>query len=76
MQHNSTPPLTKEEIALALSRSSSSSAPGPDGIPYINWKRVNAIKPSILLPILSPQGPLGYRPASLKGANGVVLDTL
>jgi len=36
---------------------------------------VNAINPSILLQILSPQDSLGYNPASLKGGNGVVLDT-
>ena len=38
--HNSTPPLTKDEIANALSKFFSSSAPGPDGIPYLTWKRV------------------------------------
>ena len=67
-------PLTKEEIAHALSKSSSSSAPGPDGIPYLMWKRVNGINPSILLEILSPLVSLGYHPTSLKGANGVVLN--
>ena len=61
-------------MAHALSRSSSSSAPSPDGIPYSTWKRVNAINLSILLQILSPLVSLGYHPASLKGANRVVLD--
>jgi len=74
MPQSSAPPLTKEEIAHALSRSSSSSAPAPDWIPYSTWKRVNSINPSILLQILSPLVSLGYHPASLKGANGVVLD--
>jgi len=45
----SAPPLTIEEIASALSKSSSSSAPGPDGIPYFTQNRVNATNPSILL---------------------------
>jgi len=72
--HKSTPPLTNEEIAPALSKSASSSAPDPDGIPYLTWKRVNAITPSILLQIHSPLVSLGYHPASLKGANGVVLE--
>jgi len=72
--HNSTPPLTKEEIAQALSKSSSSSAPGPNRIPYLTWKQVNAINPSILLHILSSLVSLGYHPGSLKVANGVVLD--
>jgi len=71
---SSAPPHTKEEIARALSKSSSSSAPGPDGIPYSTWKRVNAINRSILLQILSPLVSLGYHPALLKSANGVVLD--
>jgi len=44
--HNSTPPRIKEEIAPALSKSTFSSAPGPDGIPYLTWKPVNAISPS------------------------------
>jgi len=72
--HNPTPPLTKEEIAHVLSKSASSSAPGPDGIPYLTSKQVNVINPSILLQILSPLDSLGYHPASLKVANAVVLD--
>jgi len=64
----------KEEIAHALSKSSSSSAPGPDGIPYLTWKWVNASNPAILLQILSPLVSLGYHTASLQVANGVVLD--
>ena len=72
--HTSTPPLTKEEIAHTLSKSCSSSAPGPDGIPYLTWKPVNAIHPAILLQLLSPLVSLGYHPASLIVANGVVLD--
>jgi len=57
-----------------LSKSSSSSAPGPNGISYLTWKRVNAINPSILLQILSQLVSLGHDLASLKGANRVVLD--
>ena len=72
--HNSTPSLTKEKIAQAVSKSFSSSASDPDGIPYLTWKRVNAINPSILLKILSPLVSLGYHPVSLKVANRVVLD--
>ena len=68
------PPFTKEEIPHALSKSSSSSAPGPNGISYLTWKRVNAINPSILLQILSLLVSLGHHPGSLKGENGVVLD--
>jgi len=67
-------PLTEEEIKLALSKSSTSSAPGPDGIPYSVWKRVNLINPAILLGLLSPLVAFGYHPPSLKSSNGVVLD--
>jgi len=67
-------PLTKEEIRLALSKSSHSSAPGPDGIPYPVWKKVNLINPSIILELLSPLVSFGYHPPSFKNANGVVLD--
>ena len=42
----SAPPLTKAEIAKALLMFPSLSAPGPDGIPYLTWKRVNTINPS------------------------------
>jgi len=68
------PPLTKEEIATALSRCSPTSAPGPDRIPYSTWKQVNRENPAILLQILSRLVSLGYHPASLKGSNGIVLD--
>jgi len=66
--------LAGEEITLALCKSSPSSAPGPDGIPYCVWKRVNLINPAILLERLSPLVAFGYHPPSLKTANGVVLD--
>jgi len=68
------PPLTKEEIAAALSRCSPTSTPGPDAIPYSTWKLVNKINPPVLLQILAPLVSLGYHPASLKVSNGVVLD--
>jgi len=67
-------PLTEEEIRLALSKSSPSSAPGPYGIPYSVWKRVNLINPAILVELLSPLVAFGYHPPSLKTANRVVLD--
>jgi len=67
-------PLTKEEIRLALSKSSSFSAPGPNGVPYSIWKKVNHINPSIILELLYPLVVFGYHPPSLKTANGVVLD--
>jgi len=70
----SAPPLTRDEIAAALSKCSPTSALGPDGIPYSTRKQVNKINPSILLQILAPLVLLGYHPASLKGSNSVVLD--
>ena len=71
--HNATP-LSPEEIKQALGKCSPSSAPGPNGIPYRVWKRVNAIRPSIFLDLLSPLVTFGYHPPCLKHANGVVLD--
>ena len=71
---SSAPPLTTEETPYALSKSSSTSAPRRDGIPFLTWKRVNAINLLILLQILSPLVSLGYHVALPKGPNGVVLD--
>ena len=73
-RHASADPLTKEEIAAALAKSSPSSAPGPDGVPCSVWKRVNTVNPSLLLDLLAPLVAFGYHPTSLKHANGVVLD--
>jgi len=72
--HNLVSPLTTEETAVALTKCSHTSAPGPDGIPYSTWKPVNKTNPSILLQILALLILLGYHPASLKRSNGVVLD--
>ena len=73
-RHPSADPLTKEEIAAALSKSSPSSAPGPDGVPYSVWKKVNSLNPDLLLDLLAPLVAFGYHPTTLKHANGVVLD--
>ena len=67
-------PLLKSEIAKALRKSSSSSAPGPDSIPYLVWKRVHLVAPHLLTDLLAPLLKFGPHPTSLKKANGVVLD--
>ena len=67
-------PLTSEEIRQPLSKSSPSTAPGPDGVPYSIWEKVNLINPTIILELLSPLVAFGYHSPSLKSANGVVLD--
>ena len=72
--HPNATPLSPEKIKQALGRCSPSSAPGPDGISYQVWKRVNTIRPSILLDLLSPLVTFGHHPPCLKHANGVVLD--
>jgi len=74
MKNPTATPLTKEEIKLALSKSSLSSARGPDGVPYSVWKKVNLINPTIIFELLSPLVAFGYHRPSLKTANGVVLD--
>ena len=61
-------------IAQALSKSSPSSAPGPDEVPYLVWKQVNQYNPEILLALLALLVEVGYHPPLLKHANGVVLD--
>ena len=73
-KNRSATPLTEEEIKLALSKSSPSSAPGQHGIPYSLCKRVNFINPAILLQLLSPLVPFGYHPPSLKTTNGVAMN--
>jgi len=67
-------PLSKEEITLALSKSSNTSAPGPDSIPYVVWKQVHCSCPALLTSLLSPVLQYGHHPSSLKKANGIVLD--
>lgn len=66
-------PVSQEEIKLALSRSSNTSAAGPDHIPYGVWKKVNAMNPTLLSTLLSPLLLYGFHPPSLKRANGIVL---
>jgi len=66
--------LSKEENAHTLAKSSPTSAPGPDRIPYSVWKKVNHANPVIILDLLSPLVAFGYHPPSLKTANGIVLD--
>ena len=67
-------PLISEEIKLAHSKSSPSSAPGPDGVPYSVWKKVNLVNTTMMLELLSPLVAFGYHHPSPKTINGVVLD--
>jgi len=67
-------PLTKEEIKLALSKSTPSSAPGPDGIPYSVWEGINLINPTIIVELLCHVVAFGCHLLSLKTANGVGID--
>ena len=72
--HTTHDPLTKEEIAQALPKSSPSSGPGPDEIPYSVQIAVNRYNPAILHSLLVPLVAFSYHPPTLKHANGVVLD--
>jgi len=67
-------PLTPEEISRALSRSSNTSAPSPDHIPYSVWKAAHRMKPSLLPSLLDPLLAHVFHPPSLKKALGIVLD--
>jgi len=62
MRNPSATPLTKAEIKLALCKSSPSSAPGPDGVPYSVWKKVNLINPAILLKLRTSLVAFQYHP--------------
>jgi len=59
-------PLTSEEISRALSKSSNTSAPGPDHIPYSVWKSIHRIKSSLLPSLLDPLLAHGFHSPSLK----------
>jgi len=67
-------PLSHEEIALALSKSSNTSAPGSDTISYKVWKQVDRSCPALLTALLSPLLRYGHHPSSLKKANSIVLN--
>ena len=67
-------PVSKEEIAAALAKSSSSGAPGPDTISYDVGKRIHKACPPLLTNLIGPILQYGHHPVSLKKANGIVLD--
>jgi len=73
-RHEDYTPLTSEEISRALSKSSNTSAPGPNHIPYSVWKSVHRIKLSILPSLLDPLLAHGFHPPSITKALGIVLD--
>ena len=62
-------PVSQEEIAAALAKSSSSAAPGPDSISYGVWKKVHKSCPSLLTNLIGPLLQYGHHPSSLKKAN-------
>ena len=72
--HKGCDPLLPSEISAALRKCSSTSAPGPDTIPYSVWKRVHLVAPRFLTDLLGPLLKFGYHPVSMKKANGIVLD--
>src|SRR5207302_5301524 len=72
--HLNCPRLLPSEITAVLRKCSPSSALGPDSIPYAVWKVVHLTAPHLLTDLLNPPLKFGYHPASLKRANGVVLD--
>ena len=68
------PSVTSEEVTRVLCRSSPSSAPGPNTIPYTVWKNIHHEIPSLLPALHSPLVERGYHPSSLRAAEGVVLN--
>jgi len=73
-RHEDYTPVISEEISRALSKSSNTSAPGPDHIPYSVWKSVHCLKPTLFPSLLDPLLTHGFHPDSLKKALGIVLD--
>jgi len=67
-------PLTNKQIVHVMSKSSPSSTPSPDDIPYLVWKKVYSLNSEILLDLLLPLVSCEYHPATWKKANGVILD--
>ena len=67
-------PLLTREITATLRRYSTSSAPGPDTIPYSVWKRVDLTAQRLLTDLLGPLLKYGYHLVSMKKANGIMLD--
>ena len=61
-------------MSFALQKSSNTSAPGPSGIPYSIWKRVQKANKRILPSLFTPLLTHGYHPLAMKKANGIVLD--
>jgi len=74
MHYEDYTPLTTEEVSRALSKSSNTSAPGNDHIPYSVWKSLHCIKPSLLPSLLDPLLAHGFHPPSLKKALCIVLN--
>jgi len=74
MRYENYTTLTSEEISRALSKSSNTSAPGPDHIPYSVLKSIHHIKSSLLPSLLDPLLAHGFHPPFLKKALGIVLD--
>jgi len=67
-------PLAVDEIGRALARSSPSSAPGPNMIPNLVWKRVHRVAPNLIHSLLAPLVAYGSHPLTLKKADSIGLD--
>ena len=74
IQHKDYTPLTSEEISRALAKSSNTSAPVSDHIPYSVWKSVHRLMSSLLPFLVDPLLEHGFHPHSLKKALGIVRD--
>ena len=57
-----------------LEKSSPWSASGPDTIPYSVWKQLHRLYPDIIPALIDPLVQREYHPATLKRAEGIVLD--
>jgi len=67
-------PLSLDEVARALGRSSPTSAPAPDMTPNSVWKRVHRVAHHLIHDLLAPLVTYGSHPLTYKRADGIVLD--
>ena len=68
--------LAVDEVGTALTRSTPSSAPGPDMTPNSVWKRIHQLALHLIHELLAPLLANGFHHPALEMADSIVLDKL